>query len=437
MFKTLSLSLLILSLAILSCSKLASNYSWDLSNNKINSLSDSSKKLVSNISEPLNISVYSPSINVLNICNELLQKYKKLSTYITVELHEATIDHNLAAKLKIYTDHNIVLTYKNQQQAMDLKAYTLTEALLSNLIQKVMRDTDRWLAFLTGHQEVDPFSTSMLGLNLFTDLFKAQGMHIALLNLAEQQSIPQNIDTLIVVNPQIDLLPLEKVLLHKYLERGGKLLWFTEPDSKATAWLTEEFGVRLAPGVAIDPASTSLGSPHPAIKIITQHSEHPITQNLKTATILPWSGHLDISKSLNAWQAEPFITTNEQTWAYDGDIALDLEQLAKHKQQQGPLNIGVAFSRGLQRSLVIADSSFITNKYISLYANSMLTNNLLDWIQSSDSAYIFSQTAAKDLSYQPNVLNRQLYRYVFPFLIPLLLIGIGFYLQPRKSLAEP
>jgi len=314
----------------------------------------------------------------------------------------------------------------------------LSEYKISTLIQKTSNADNHWLVFITGHNEADPLDHSELGLSSFAEIFTKQGMHIVTLNLADQQTIPDNTALLIIANPQLDFLPLEKDIIHKYLERGGKLLWLTEPDTKVTDILTEEFGIKPSKGVAIDPTSLQLGSPHPALKIITKYPKHAITENLHTATILPWSAHLQVLLQVNAWQQQVFLATQASTWTYNGPETFNIKTLANHKEHLGPLNLGIALSRDNgtdvpQRSLVVSDSSFLLNKYIPLYANAQLAANTIEWSQEDIKIFVFSPTPLRDLSYHTSKLDRFLYQYFFIFFLPALFIGIGLYQGLRKT----
>lgn len=438
MYKKIFITLVLILLAILSCTKLAQSYIWDITQNQAHTLTASSQTLLERLESPLTISVYSPDINVLNTCKDLLERYKKYSNKIIIELHQTVFHDTEQAKLNLFTDNNILVTYKNARHAMDVRSGELSEQQISTLIQKTSNAANHWLVFITGHNEADPLNNSEFGLSSFAEIFTKQGMHIVTLNLIDQQMIPDNTALLIIANPQLDFLPLEKDIIHKYLERGGKLLWFTEPDSKVTAILTEEFGIKPSRGVAIDPTSLQLGSPHPALKIITKYPKHAITENLHTATIMPWSAHLQILLQVNNWQQQVFLTTEATTWSYNGPETFNIKTLASHKEHLGPLNLGIALSKDNgtnvpQRSLIISDSSFLLNKYIPLYANAQLAANIIEWSQEDVKIFVFSPTPLRDLSYHTSKLDRFLYQYFFIFFLPALFIGIGLYQGLRKT----
>lgn len=429
MFKNILFACTIVLLVILSCTPIVREYAWNITRNGNHGLSQATEQLLAKIDAPLTLTVHSADMQLLRACEAFLQRYKQKSPQITISLQNNILNPAQATKLKLTTEHNIIVAYKNTQRAIDLDLNDLSEQQISNLIQQTINTADQWLVFLTGHQEIDPLDTSAMGISEFANNFAKQGMSIATLNLSQQQFIPQNTALLIVANPQQDLLPIEKDLLHQYLTNGGKLVWFTEPDSPSTEFLVEEFGLKPSKGVAIDPASLQLGSPHPAIKILTNYPNHPITNEIKAATILPWSANLRVLYEANGWDQSVFLTTNPDTWTYVGSATQELKTLRQFKEQQGPLNLGFALYRANddheQRALVIADSSFILNKYLPLYANAQLATSIAVWTQNDTQVFIVNPPPSKEFSYNPSKLDRFMYQYFFTILLPLVFIGLG------------
>lgn len=432
MYKNLIITACILVLISLSVTKFTRKYSWDITQNQAHTLNSSSKQLLDRLDETVKITIYSPDINIINATIAHLERYKQYSNKIVIESKQTVLEPTHATKLNLFTDNNLMVSYKNTQRAIDIRLSELSEEQISTLLQVVTNAANHWLVFLTGHQEADPTDTSEFGLSRFADLFNKQGLPIATLNLAEQQFIPQNTSLLVVANPQQDFLPLEKAMLHKYLADGGKLLWFSEPDAKVNAIIAEEFGLQASKGVALDPESLKLGSPHPAVKIITKYPQHDITQGIQSATLLPWSAHLQILYQANDWQQEVFLTTDANTWTYHGPAANDLQRLQEYKEYSGPLNLGVALTRQLegkaseQRAIVMADSSFMLNKYLPLYANKQLAANIIEWTQHDLAVFVYSPPPLKDLSYNPSKFERFAYQYFFTLLLPLLIVAIAF-----------
>lgn len=439
MFKKILFCTLLIALVILSCTNIASGLFWDITRNRTNTLTKESMRLLDTIDDKMTITVYCTDANIINICDVILAMYKKYTAKISIEFTKNIPGNNIDNKLKLYTDNNIIITYKGAQQAFDIGTDELSEQKINTMIQRVMHNSDYWITFLSGHNEADPLDTTELGLSEFAQLFSKQGTHIATINLAQQPFIPQNTSLLIIANPQHDLLPIEQMLIHKYIKDGGHLLWFTEPDTRISAIITEEFGIKPAKGVVVDPDSMGLGSPHPAIKILTKYTTHPITLDISSATIMPWSTHLRILYPTNAWQQNVCLTTSPKTWTYNGPITNDLNMLAKYKEFTGPLNLAIALSKQHpdtkqeQRALIMADSSFFLNKYLHKYANKQLAANMVSWTQTKANMITYSTEPIKDLSYCPSKFDRSMYSYVFTIFMPLCWICIGLYQSKRKT----
>lgn len=433
MIKNIILGMILLSLVIFSCTKIV-NYSWDITENNSNSLSASTKQLLDNLTSNVHITVHSPNMFTINVYQKLLTLYKNYSPYITYTLENNTISPKDAGQLNVYTDNVLIAAMQHSKEAIDIQNDSIAEQQISSLIQQAINDSNNWVAFLTGHNEADISNTEEFGLSKFADLLKKQGLNIAHVNLTQNQNIAKNTGLLIVVNPQQELLPYEQVQLHEYIAKGGNILWFTEPDAPITSFIAEEFGIKPSKGVIIDPDSIPLGSPHPALKLINKYAEHTITNNLSSTTLLPWSAHLQILYEANNWQATPFLTTSSNTWSYYGETTTDLARLAKFKEHLGPLNIGIALAKDKQHAVIISDSTFITNKYLPLYANSQLLTNILSFTHNKNNAFIYSPPALKDVSYQPSKYDLVLYQYIFTIVCPLLLFSIGYFTtRPKNS----
>lgn len=433
MLKNIILILCISILVALGCTKLTQKYNYDITQNHANSLNEFGRFIIDTLEEPVTITVYSTDMNILNTTETILDFFKHYSSKVKVVLTQKILEPKQAGKLKLVTQNNIVVEYKGAQQAMDIRFGEFSQQQISLLIQQTVNHANNWLVFLTGHNEADPLNTAEDGLSSFAQMFVKQGMHFTTLNLAEQKFIPNNTAVLIIINPQQDFLPIEKTLLHQYLQDGGNIIWFTEPEAPVTAFLTEEFGLKPSKGVAVDLKSLELGSPHPAIKIITKFSNNAITNDMQSAILMPWSAHLQQLYQANDWETKPILNTAADTWTYNGPATQDLQILKKYKEFKGPLTLGFALAREnthtnkQQRAIVLADSSFLLNKYLPLYANAQLVNNIVAWAQHDTQVLLYAAPPLRDLSYNPSKYDRFMYTYFFTLIFPALLIAFGIY----------
>lgn len=396
-------------------------YRIDLTQNSLNTLSTTSVNLLQRLDSELEICVYNADINIINAFTDILERYKAANTNIKVSYHTKTNKEQLQIK------------YKGQTQTFSLNLRDINEQEISLLIQKTLQQHESWLVFLTGHAENDPFCEDAFGLSKFKNLIQDTGINVAELNLHEQQSIPNNVNTLVIANPHTSLTQIEKHLISEYLADGRNLWIFTEPDSVLKDFLLQEFSIKILPGVIVDPDSLPLGSPHPAIKLLTTQQHHVISKDLKSPMVMPWSAALQIQQQNPRWDYANIIQTTADAWTYIGPETMELEEMRKSIGTTGPLDIGYALQNNQQRILIVADSNFIVNKFLPIYANKNLVSNMLQWIEDKPVQPQYINLKLIDLSYCPSKIEQFCFNYVWIFIAPLTLCLIGFCIRARYT----
>ena len=113
----------LITLAFLSFSTNLQDKYLDITQNRINSISSDTKKILSKINAPLTIQIYSPNVSELATYNILLAQYKMYSKLIKTELHQ-TDNQRIA-----------VVEYKQRQKSSALETFDVSEQQLSSLIQ--------------------------------------------------------------------------------------------------------------------------------------------------------------------------------------------------------------------------------------------------------------------------------------------------------------
>lgn len=396
-------------------------YRLDLTQNALNTLSSTSISLLNRLDSEMKFRVYNADVNTINAFTDILDRYK-------------TANSNIKAQYFTKTNKNTLeVEYKGQVNTFSISLKDINEQEISMLIQKMLHKHESWLVFLTGHEEADSFNSGAFGLSGFQELIKESGMRVAELKLLEQQVIPHNVNTLVIANPHTKFTPLEKHLIDEYVADGGNLWIFTEPDSPLDSFLLQEFGVKTLPGVIVDPDSLPLGSPHPAIKLLTTPQVHPISKEIKSPIVMPWSAALQIQQENPRWEYASFIQTTADAWTYTGPETMDIAKMRQNIGITGPLNIGYALQNNKQRILILADSNFITNKFLPIYANRNLVTNMLRWIDSQPIQPQYINHELIDLSYCPSKIERFCFNYLWIFIAPLTLCLIGFCIRARYT----
>ena len=354
--------------------------SLDVTAHKINSLSKPHERLVSRLDKPLKVELYGSEPNIIEHVKTILSLFQKESHHIILSLHHEPLNPLEKRRLRLKTNHHLLLTYDDRQKAIDINPATWNEQAFANLLHQMIRATEAWAVFLSGHGECDPLSHATEDLGQLTTALKTTGINIALLNLGEIGTIPDNTKMLVIADPKIDFLPEETTEILNYLNRGGNLLWLVNPDATPhLEKIAQDLGIRWQPGTLLDERSQGTSSHPPTLNIMRQYPTHPITESLNMLTVFPWARSLQYEAAAKTtWQASPLLVTHASTRR---------EASPNPKSQptpQGPFTLGIALERKKQRVVAIGSTHFLSNARIHHYGNWQLANNLFNWLMGAD-----------------------------------------------------
>lgn len=277
--------------------------------------------------------------------------------------------------------------------------------LLQQLQVTAVREQS-WLLFTDGHQESSILQSGgrhLAKANQHINDLGFQAQQTSLLSLAE---IPSNVSLLIIAGAQQPLLHQEWLRISEYLSAGGNLLWLREPNEPQQPQLEAYLGLGSIPGTLIDPAGYQAGTPHPAIVLLREINNNPLSTNLNSLLAFPWSTALTQIQSTNQWQVALELSTHNKVWT---EFEPNNEQL-QFNPEQGELEGQFALLYGLtrqqganqQRVIVVGDVHFIADAAIDNYANRQLLTNILHWLQPVAPPENFTPQVATDRVLQLN-----------------------------------
>ncbi|HXH54736.1 MAG TPA: GldG family protein [Gammaproteobacteria bacterium] len=402
--------------------------SLDLTANKINSLSEANRTLLSTLDKPLTVELYSTQQNIIEHVQTILSLFQKESAHIVLNLHHEPMNTRDKSRLRLETNNNLLLTYDDRKKAIDINPSKWNEQAFSNLVQHMIRTKEDWVVFLSGHGECDPLSNANQDLSQLTNKLKTTGINIASLNLGEIGNIPGNTKMLVIADPKIAFLPQETNQILNYVNQGGNLLWLVNPNAVPHLdKLAKHLGITWQPGTIIDQKSHAMGTPHPAISIMTQYPVHTVTEQLNILTVFPRARPLQYeAASKLGWQASPLLVTNAST---------TLEVYPTKKAQQtprGPFTIGIALEKNNQRIVVIGNTHFLSNASLHNYGNLQLANNLFTWLMGSDVLVSNGTKPVVDLSFAQSAFTATTTQFIFPFCLPLIYLFIGWQIKRAR-----
>jgi len=272
-YKNRSFAMLLFGLAVILVINLVGNsffHRWDLTKEKRYTLSPSTKALLRDLNEPLDVQVYLTGDDLpagirklKNSTRELLNEFRALSggmlDYKFIDIYKIEDDKdrealeqsllkgglyptNLEVKQDagftekliypgaVFTngDRNIAVQILENQMAFNTQdvlnnSYNFLEFKLANTIKKLMLTRPYRVAVTEGHGE--PSNARMSDL---LQTLSLQDFQVQRLDMTSQSILQAGADLVIISKPQKPFNELEKFEIDQYIMHGGKVLWMLD-----------------------------------------------------------------------------------------------------------------------------------------------------------------------------------------------------------------
>lgn len=413
----------------------------DMSSNQRNSLSQETVRLLEQIETPIDVTLFiAPANERRPTLEKLFKRYRQLQPNIHVQTLNPDLHPDLVRAHDIRYDGEVLLEYLGRNE----KISQISEANVSNSIQRLLRQGERWLVFLQGHGERNPYGEANHDYSLFATQLAGKGYTIENLTLAQISSIPDNTDVLVLASPRVALLPGETRLLQEYIDAGGNFLWFADPEQAVDGLelLGESLATGFVPGVIVDPNSQLMGLDRIDFALIGEYPRHPITSNLGGLSIFPQAQGIEFYGDAN-WQRQNFLQSDERSWNETGELQADAVKGDNDDEISGPLTIGMSLARNSndsngqpleQRVIIVGDADFLANSYLGNGSNLEIGINLVNWLSHDDRLISISPRPAPDTRLELSPTEQLVIAIFFLLALPLglLISGLRIWLQRRK-----
>ena len=392
-------------------------------------LAEASIQVLEELEGPLQITSFSRaelSPELRQRTRELVARYQRHSDVISLQFIDPDQQPQRVRELGISTEGELLLEYQGRQQTLRV----IGEQALSNAILGLLREGERRVYFLSGHGERRFDGQANHDLSLWAGALQQKGFRFRALNLGTTGAVPEDAHALVLASPQAALLAGELSLLLDYLERGGNLLWLSEPDGPEEMMaLAEALDLFRVPGTLIDPGAAMLGIDNPAMVIVSEYPPHPITRQLSGVTLFPvahaWKHFHD-----SAWDSFPLLNSHARSWSETGPLEGEIRYI-EGEDHPGPLTLGMLLERphpageGKQRVAVIGDGDFLANNFLGNAANQELGERLLNWLSHDDRFLHIAPRTAPDQRLDLGRAHSLIIGFGFLIALPLLLLGSG------------
>ena len=363
--------------------------SWDLTEDKTNTLTEETLAILESLDEPVKATGYftAAASYAQTSAKEMLDNYKLNSKgKFSYEFIDPEANPVMAQTAGITQDRTILLQMGDQQEAI---TYT-SETELTGALIRLMSGEVRSVYFITGHGEYDITGGSERSYLVAQQTLAVKNYMIQTINMLTEKEIPADADLVIVAGPTVPLTQDEVDLLAEFSENGGALIIMEEPpiltdfgdaEDPLAEYLEEDWGITLGNDLVVD-LQLQTGSE----AVAASYGHHAITEKMEgVATIYPTSRSIQTSNEVENVTFTPLAMTApfNTSWAETDLELLEQGEVEPNEEEDipGPVTIALAaenYETG-SRLVVFGDSDFASDNAFYTQRNGDMLINSADW----------------------------------------------------------
>ena len=359
---------------------------FDLTTEKLYTLSDQTKKIVGGLRNDVNIVHFAKMPDPA--LDDLMGEYVSLGPHVKYQSVDPEQKPVVAKQYGATHMGDLIASSGSRTERIEagVRGQVGEEDITTALI-KMTRDKSKMICFLTGHGEKSVSDSSDTGYSSAEQGLKKESYTDKTVNLISDNGVPSDCDVLVIPGPTQSFLPAEAVMISKYLADGGKALIEVDPETDPKLQDTfQAWNIKVGDNVVIDASGMGqLIGAGPGIPLVTTFGPSPITKGFAGGmTYFPLARTVSIAgTSKTDPEAVEILKTSPRSFTTPN---LKEKKIAYNPKTDtlGPLSLGVAANRKsgdkTERLVVIGDSDFASNRAINDYRNGDLFYNTINWL---------------------------------------------------------
>ena len=356
---------------------------FDLTTEKLYTLSDQTKQVVGGLQKDVTIVRFDKSPNAA--LDDQMAEYTSLSRHLKFQNIDPQQKPEVAQQYGATRMGDVILASGPRKEHLETGA--TSEEDITGAIIKVTQDKVKTVCFVTGHGEKSLTDDGEDGYSHLDAGLKKENYVTRTLNLVSENGVASDCSVVVIEGPTQQFFPQEAEMLNQYLAGSGKGLILVDPQTDPKLGeIFQAWNTNVGDNVVIDSSGVgSLLGAGPAIPLVTTFGESPITKNFaRSMTFFPLARTVSIAdKSKTDPQIVELLKTSPQSFTVP-NLKQGQNKLTFNPDTAGPLSLGVAASRkaegGEARVVVIGNSTFAANPYVGLQKNGDLFYNTIDWL---------------------------------------------------------
>ncbi len=380
-------------LAILNFLAYRHNHRFDLTSERVFSLSPQSVQVLNGLTNDLRMEGFveggtNPELD------DLLKKYSAASNRVSHRLIDPDREPEMAERYGIKSYNTVRIAYGDASNQVTQPS----EETLTNAIIKLTRAGRQTVCVIEGHGEPDvDDKEGARGLAQAKTALENENYEVKKVLLASMEKVPDECKIVLVGGPARPFLAHELQALEANLKQGGRALFLLSPQkAQELADFLAPWGVKVGNDVVVDQVVRLFQGPALGLAplVDSYDTTHEITKELKGRTIFP------MTRSVSAGgdgkpgiKAVELVKTSPSSWAeVDVDGIFQRQQASLDgNDRKGPVSIAVAVDADLKlmgvpngtqtRLAVFGSSEFADNRNLEgTYFNRDLFLNTVGWL---------------------------------------------------------
>lgn len=427
----------------------------DLTKDKIFTLSETSKTIIHNINQDVEIilvkmNTYSQSVV------DFAYKYKKENDKIKItEVSNVTKYPELTAEYNLTENTYEIIVRSGKEEKIistsDLYTYDystgeekdLTEEAITNALLSVTTENKPKLYFVSGHNDnLEYYLTD------FKKKLEDEANTVESLDLLTTAKVPDDCSALVITTLNNDLKTVERDAILKYIKAGGKIILFTDANVAKTNMpnfqkVLDEYGVSISEGIMIEQDTSKMLSGSPSAIIVTVNEGSSITDkiNMSMNACFINSGKINLADDEKMEKlgvtSEILATTSDKAF-YRSDLSISTTSKVSG-DEEGKAVVGALLTKKIDddktsKLIVYSNNVFITNMQVAinsqyyiyayeLYNNQDLALNSISYLTGREDTILIRKDT--EVSTYTVTEKQQIIILTIIFAVPVLIVIAG------------
>ncbi len=411
------------------------NKTYDATSNKLYTLSEQTQKIVKGLGNDATIT-YIDRTSAFDQAKGLLDRYANLSSKVHVKYVDFVKNPTVARAYNIKYPGTAFVEANGKKE----EAKGITEEGITGAFIRAEKGGTKKICFVQGSGEHGLEEAGNNGLSRFKDALSKESYDATAVSLLQTAQVPADCTVLAIAGPQYDYQQPEVNAIQSYIEKGGRALFLIDPPlqmgrttiskNPALAKMLSDLGVTLDDNLVLEvnPIGQLFGL-GPEVPLITSYGSQPIVTELRSATGFPLAQSMTIANKGKS-SVEKLFSTGDRAEATT-NLSAESVTLGDTKNKKGPFILGAAGSYNTGkpnqqgRFVVVGNSAFAANNFLSFNANRDLALNAINWLAQDEDLISIRPKEAADQRLNVNAAQMRVFLYFTLIALPLLIIGSG------------